>query len=82
MLEAGEFIEVYIDTPIEVCEQRDPKGLYKKARAGEIKDFTGIDSTYDVPEQPAIHVKTAEKSIEQCAKQIIDFLIEHKYINR
>ena len=82
MLEAGEYIEVYIDTPIDVCEQRDPKGLYKKARAGEIKDFTGIDSTYDVPEQPAIHVKTAEKSIEQCAKQIIDFLIEHKYINR
>jgi len=78
MLESGEFIEVYIDTPIEVCEQRDPKGLYKKARAGEIKDFTGIDSTYDVPEQPTIHVKTAEKSIEQCAKQIVDFLIEHK----
>jgi len=82
MLESGEFIEVYIDTPIEVCEQRDPKGLYKKARAGEIKDFTGIDSTYDVPEQPTIHVKTAEKSIEQCAKQIVDFLIEHKYINQ
>ncbi|MDC1255950.1 adenylyl-sulfate kinase [bacterium] len=81
MLEVGEFIEVYIDTPIEICEQRDPKGLYKKARAGEIKDFTGIDSTYDVPEQPAIHVKTDEKSIEQCAKQIVDFLIEYKYIN-
>lgn len=80
MLEQGEFIEVYIDTPIEVCEQRDPKGLYKKARAGEIKDFTGIDSTYDVPQIPTIHVKTAEKSIIQCADQIIEYLIEQRFI--
>ena len=80
-LEAGEFIEVYIDTPISVCEQRDPKGLYKKARAGEIKDFTGIDSTYDVPVAPQIHVKTAEQSIEQCAEQIVGYLIEHNFIS-
>jgi adenylylsulfate kinase len=80
-LEAGEFIEVYIDTPISVCEQRDPKGLYKKARAGEIKDFTGIDSTYDVPTSPQIHVKTAEQSIEQCAEQIVGYLIEHAFIS-
>lgn len=80
MLEQGEFIEVYIDTPIEICEQRDPKGLYKKARAGEIKDFTGIDSGYDVPQSPEIHVKTAEKSIEQCAAQIVQYLVEQKYI--
>ena len=80
-LEAGEFIEVYIDTPISVCEQRDPKGLYKKARAGEIKDFTGIDSTYDVPIAPQIHVKTAEQSIEQCAEQIVGYLIEHNFIS-
>lgn len=79
-LSAGSFIEVFIDTPIEVCEQRDPKGLYKKARAGEIKDFTGIDSGYDIPESPEIHVKTAEKSIEECAQQIVDFLIEQQYI--
>jgi len=79
-LASGEFIEVYIDTPIEICEQRDPKGLYKKARAGEIKDFTGIDSAYEAPENPIIHVRTADKSIEQCAQQIIDHLIEHGFI--
>jgi adenylylsulfate kinase len=79
-LKEGEFIEVFIDTPIDICEQRDPKGLYKKARAGEIKDFTGIDSTYDIPTSPTIHVKTDEKSIGQCAVQIIDFLIEQGFI--
>jgi adenylylsulfate kinase len=79
-LASGEFIEVFIDTPIEICEQRDPKGLYKKARAGEIKDFTGIDSAYEAPENPIIHVRTADKSIEQCAQQIIDHLIEHGFI--
>ena len=76
----GEFMEVFIDTSIEVCEQRDPKGLYKKARAGEIKDFTGIDSTYDIPQLPDIHVKTDEKSIRACAEQIVQHLIEHQFI--
>lgn len=80
LLEANEFIEVFIDTPIAICEQRDPKGLYKKARAGEIKDFTGIDSTYDVPENPTIHVKTAEQDIRQCAEQIIQYLLDNQYI--
>ena len=80
-LEKGEFIEVFIDTPIEVCESRDPKGLYKKARAGEIKHFTGIDSDYDVPTSPEIHVKTDEQSIEACAVQIVDYLIENSFIN-
>jgi len=79
-LAAGEFIEVYIDTPINICEQRDPKGLYKKARAGEIKDFTGIDSTYDVPENPEIHVKTAEQSIQECAEQIVNHLVKKGFI--
>ena len=74
LLNSGDFIEVYIDTPIEVCEQRDPKGLYKKARAGEIKNFTGIDSTYEAPENSEIHVKTAEQSIAQCVEQIITCL--------
>ena len=80
MLEQGEFIEVFIDTPIEICEQRDPKGLYKKARAGEIKDFTGISSGYDVPQSPAIHVKTAEKSIQACAEQIVEHLIKQGFV--
>jgi len=79
-LTKGEFIEVYIDTPISVCEQRDPKGLYKMARKGEIKDFTGIDSGYDVPENPEIHVKTAEHSIQSCAQQIVNYLAEQGFI--
>lgn len=79
-LATGEFIEVFIDTPIEICEQRDPKGLYKKARAGEIKDFTGIDSTYEAPENPTIHIDTRDKSIEQCAQQVVDYLTEHGFI--
>ena len=79
-LSEGEFIEVFIDTPIAVCESRDPKGLYKKARAGEIKHFTGIDSDYDIPQSPEIHVKTAEQSIEQCAKQIVNFLISQGFV--
>lgn len=80
LLGEGEFIEVFIDTPIEVCEQRDPKGLYKKARAGEIKNFTGIDSTYEAPANAEIHVKTAEQSIEQSVEQIIDYLSQNKVI--
>jgi len=80
-LEADEFIEVYIDTPINICEQRDPKGLYKKARAGEIKDFTGIDSSYDVPQSPEIHVKTAEQTIQACAEQIVSYLAEQGFIS-
>ncbi|ABV37592.1 Adenylyl-sulfate kinase [Shewanella sediminis HAW-EB3] len=76
----SQFIEVYIDTPIEVCEQRDPKGLYKKARAGEIKNFTGIDSAYELPTSPEVHVKTAVQSIEECALQVIDYLKVSGYI--
>jgi len=80
-LAEGEFIEVFIDTPINVCEQRDPKGLYKKARAGEIKDFTGIDSDYDVPKSPEIHVRTADQSIAACAEQIVKHLAEQGFIS-
>ena len=81
MLEHGEFIEVFIDTPIDVCEQRDPKGLYKKARAGEIKHFTGIDSDYDIPQQSELHIKTAELSIGQCAEQVVNHLLKLGYIS-
>lgn len=80
-LSPGEFIEVYIDTPISICEQRDPKGLYKKARAGEIKDFTGIDSSYDIPNNPEIHIKTAEQSIKACAQEIVNYLIQQGFIS-
>lgn len=71
---AGQFIEVFVDTPLEVCESRDPKGLYQKARAGQIKQFTGIDSAYDVPTDPAIHLKTAENDVVTCAQQVVNYL--------
>jgi adenylylsulfate kinase len=76
LLPNGVFVEVFIDTPIDVCESRDPKGLYKKARSGEIKNFTGIDSVYDVPLCPEIHVATALASIEECASQVVGYLVE------
>ncbi len=80
LVQDGEFIEVYIDTPLEVCESRDPKGLYKKARKGEIPDFTGISSPYEAPQNAEIHVKTDELSIEACADLVIMYLKEHSYI--
>lgn len=81
LLESHEFIEVYIDTPLDVCEQRDPKGLYKKARAGEIRQFTGIDSAYEAPVQPAIHLRTAAQTIEQSVDAVIAYLASHEFIN-
>nr|WP_086939997.1 adenylyl-sulfate kinase [Thaumasiovibrio occultus] len=81
LLEDGKFLEVFIDTPLEVCESRDPKGLYKKARAGEIKHFTGIDSAYEAPTAPDIHVKTAELSVEACAEYIVEQLVQLGYFN-
>jgi adenylylsulfate kinase len=80
-LPAGHFIEVFVDTPLSVCESRDPKGLYKKARAGEIKNFTGIDSAYELPENPEVHIKTAEKSVEECAKQVVEYLKVQGYLS-
>ena len=74
MMEEGEFIEVFVDCPIEVCEQRDPKGLYRKARAGEIGNFTGVDSPYEPPENPELVLKTAERSVDEIAGQVIDYL--------
>lgn len=76
LLEEGEFIEVFVDTPLEVCEQRDPKGLYKKARSGEIKDFTGIDSAYEAPEQPEIHLTYQEEPAEQTAERLFELMKE------
>lgn len=78
----GQFLEVFIDTPIEICEQRDPKGLYKKARAGEIKNFTGIDSAYETPNSPEIHVEAGTKSVEQCARQVVQYLLENNYLSK
>lgn len=72
----NEFVEVFVDTPIEICEQRDPKGLYKKARAGEIKGFTGIDAPYEAPAKPEIHLQ-GDLPVEQLADQVIDWLREN-----
>lgn len=81
LMEDGEFVEVFIDTPLEVCAARDPKGLYKKAKAGEIKNFTGYDSPYEAPERAAIHVKTDEMDAEACADVIIEHLEANGYLN-
>ena len=74
LLQAGEFIEIFVDTPIEVCISRDPKGLYKKAQAGEIKHFTGIDSPYEVPENPELTVKTVQDDPTTEASAILAYL--------
>ena len=71
LLEAGEFVEIFVDTPIDVCEERDVKGLYKKARSGELKNFTGIDSDYEAPENPEIRVDGTSATAEELAEQIV-----------
>ena len=76
-----EFIEIYVDTPLEVCEGRDPKGLYKKARSGDIQDFTGISSPYEAPLKAEIHIKTDKISIEESADKIINYLNEKGCLN-
>jgi adenylylsulfate kinase len=74
LMRDGDFVEVYVDCPVEVCEQRDVKGLYKKARAGEIKEFTGISAPYEEPLRPELTIKTAGQSVEDSAKQIMAHL--------
>ncbi|BFM11777.1 adenylyl-sulfate kinase [Simiduia litorea] len=74
LLPKSQFFEVFIDAPLSVCEARDPKGLYKKARAGQIKQFTGIDSVYEAPEAPDCVINTAEASVESCIDKVISFL--------
>lgn len=74
------FIEVYVDVPIEVAETRDPKGLYKKARQGIIKEFTGISAPYEAPENPEIHIVNDGITIEDAAQQVIDYLKQHDFI--
>ena len=75
-----DFVEVYADAPLDVCEERDPKGLYKKARAGEIKGFTGIDDPYEAPENPEVVCNTGDESVEESAQKVIDKLVELKFL--
>ncbi len=70
----GEFIEIHVDTPLAVAEKHDPKGLYKKARQGLLKNFTGIDSPYEAPERPEVHLKTTTGSVENMAEQVMRHL--------
>jgi bifunctional enzyme CysN/CysC len=79
MFEEGEFVEIFVDTPLAEAERRDVKGLYKKARSGELKNFTGIDSPYDRPESPEITLPTMEMDAEAAADRIIEWLLEHAY---
>ena len=75
LVQPGEFLEIFVDTPLSVAEQRDPKGLYKKARSGALVNFTGIDSPYEAPEDPEIRVDTTELSAEQAADLIVEQLV-------
>ena len=80
LVEEDEFIEVFVDTPLEVCEQRDPKGLYIKARQGEIPNFTGISSSYETPKKVEIHIETDKISLEESVEKIINYLEDKGYL--
>ena len=80
LLEEKEFVEIFVDTPLDVAEERDVKGLYAKARRGEIQNFTGIDSEYQIPENPEIHIKTISMSAEQAAEQVVKYLEKNGFL--
>jgi adenylyl-sulfate kinase len=74
LLAPGEFVEIFVDTPLSVAEARDPKGLYRKARRGELKNFTGIDSPYEIPQHPEIHLHNEQVGATESARQVLDYL--------
>jgi len=74
----GDFLEIHCNSPIEICEKRDIKGIYKKAREGKIKNFTGLSSPYEVPKNPELTVNTGSNSIEHCVKQVMELLHKRK----
>jgi bifunctional enzyme CysN/CysC len=80
LLDSGEFIEVFVDTPIEECIARDPKGLYRRALAGEIKNFTGVDQPYEVPENPELHLLAGRKEADKLANEVIEDLVRRKIL--
>jgi adenylylsulfate kinase len=80
LFNAGEFIEVYLDCDIDVCEQRDPKGLYKKARAGLIPDFTGISAPYEIPDKPEIVIRSGDLGIQESSETIFKYLVDNGII--
>lgn len=82
MVEHGDFMEIFCDSPIEVCESRDVKGLYKKARAGQIQEFTGISSPYEVPDNPELTVNTGEVELELCVQQVLQGMLHRGIVNK
>ena len=82
LVEKEQFIEIFIDASLQTCEKRDPKGMYLKARSGEISNFTGISSPYESPENPELHIINNEITLDDASNQIIKYLIEKKYINK
>lgn len=80
LLDEKEFIEVFVKCPLKECENRDPKGLYKKARSGEIRNFTGLDSPYEEPVNPEFTIETNEKSVSDCVNELLDYLEKNHYI--
>lgn len=82
LVSSGEFLEVFIDASLETCEKRDPKGMYLKARKGEIPNFTGISSPYEAPKNPEIHIINNDITLEDASNQIIEYLIKENYINK
>ncbi len=80
LFESGDFLEVYIEADVATCEGRDPKGLYKKARAGEIPEFTGISAPYEEPEKPELVVSTGNQTVEESVAQVVQFLEEKGYL--
>lgn len=77
-----DFLEVFVDAPLATCEQRDPKGLYRKARAGEIREFTGISSPYEPPERPELHLPTGERSLTENTAAVVDLLVARGLVPR
>ncbi len=82
LVPTGDFVEIYCQASLDVCEQRDVKGLYKRARAGDIPEFTGISSPYEVPEAPELIVETGQRPLEHCVEQVIDYLKEQAILQR
>jgi adenylylsulfate kinase len=80
LLQPGQFVEIFVDASLETCEKRDPKGLYKKARAGEIKGFTGIDDPYEAPEKPELVLDSNNKGIDDLAKEVVRYLEQNGYL--
>ena len=81
MFEDGQFVEIFVDAPLSVCEDRDPKGLYRKARAREIRNFTGVDDSYEAPENPNLHLQTHRESPSTLVRTVITYLEANELIS-